>query len=85
MPTMIAIALQRPNRPIDLILRWVRAGLIPALVFALSGDVMQFEASKECRGALSSGFSGGFDVHRCDLAVRRIGGDVVVRIPIPQR
>ena len=44
---MTAIALQRPKRPIDLILRWVRAGLIPALVFALSGDVMQFEASKE--------------------------------------
>jgi hypothetical protein len=55
-----------------------------ALVFALSADVRQFESSKECRGAFSSGFGGGFDVRRCDLVVKKIGGDAEVRIPLPR-
>jgi hypothetical protein len=41
----------------------VCAGLIAGLVFVVAADVPKFEASKECRGAFSSGFGGGFDVH----------------------
>jgi hypothetical protein len=82
---MTTIALPCPVRPADLFRRLVGAGLVlSALVFALSGDVVQFEASKECRGAFSSGFGGGFDMRRCDVVVRRIGGDAGVRIPLPQ-
>jgi len=32
----------------------------------------------------AAGFGGGFDVHRCDLVVRRIGSDRGLRIPFPQ-
>jgi hypothetical protein len=82
---MNTIIIPRPERPADLFLRLLGAALVlGALVFALSADVMQFEASKECRGAFSSGFGGGFDVHRCDLVVRRIGSDRGLRIPLPQ-
>jgi len=78
---MNAIAL----RPPLLIVRWlVRVGLLPALVFALSADVWQFEASRDCRGSFSAGFGTGFDPHRCDLVVRKIGADVEIRVPLPQ-
>jgi hypothetical protein len=71
--------------PVDLIRRLVTAGLMAALVFALSADVMQFDASKECRGgAFGGGFSGGFDVRRCSVTIRRIGGDAEIRIPLPR-
>src|SRR5450755_17128 len=73
---MTTIALPCPERPADLIRRMVCAGLmLAALVFALSADVRQFEGSKECRGSFAVGFSSGFDGHRCDLVIRRIGSD----------
>lgn len=80
------IILRRPERPADLIRRLIRDGLIPGLVLTLFLVLVQFEASKECRGgAFSAGFGGGgFDVHRCDLVVRRIGSDRGLRIPLPQ-
>jgi len=80
------IILRRPERPADLIRRPIRDGLIPGLVLTLFLVLVQFEASKECRGgAFSAGFGGGgFDVHRCDLVVRRIGSDRGLRIPLPQ-
>jgi hypothetical protein len=77
---MNTIALPRHN--LDLIRRLVRSGLMSGLVLALSLCVLQFEASKECRGGgFSAGFSRGFDVRRCDLVV---GGDVGFRIPLPR-
>jgi hypothetical protein len=81
---MNTITIPRPER--NLFRRLVGAVLVlGALVLARSGDVVQFEASKECRGgAFSAGFGGGFDVHRCDLVVRRIGSDRGLRIPLPQ-
>jgi len=73
------------ERPVDLIRRLVAAGLMLALVFALSADVMQFEASKECRGGgFGGGFSRGFDVGHCDLVVRRLGRDTGVHVPLPR-
>jgi len=75
----------RQERPADLIRRLIRDGLIPSLVLTLYLVLVQFEASKECRGgAFSAGFGGGFDVHRCDLVVRRIGSDRGLCIPLPQ-
>jgi hypothetical protein len=56
-----------------------------ALVFALSADLMQFDASKECRGGgFGAGFSSGFDVRRCSVIIRRVGGDAEIRIPLPR-
>jgi hypothetical protein len=82
---MNAITIPRPERPADLFRRLLGAGLmLGALVFALSGDVVQFEASKECRGgAFSAGFSRGFDVRRCDLVIRRFGRDIGLHFPLP--
>jgi hypothetical protein len=55
------------------------------LVLALGLGVMQFEASKECRGgAFGGGFSGGFDVRRCSVIIRRIGGDAEIRFQLPR-
>jgi hypothetical protein len=82
---MTAIELPRPERPVDLFRRLVGAGLVlGALVLALSVDVRQFEASKECRGAFSSGFGGGFDVRRCDLVIRSFGRDIGLHFPLPR-
>jgi hypothetical protein len=72
------------ERPADRFRRWVRAGLIPALVVAVSGDVAQLERSKECRGDFSYGFSRDFDVRHCDLVVRRVGGDLELRLSLPR-
>jgi hypothetical protein len=80
---MNAIALRRPAIPLTVVWRLIRVGLLPALVFALSADVQQFEASRDCRGAFSAGFSRGFDTHRCDLVLRKIGTDVKIRVPLP--
>ena len=82
---MTTIPLPRHERPGDLIRRLIRDGLIPSLVHTLYLVLVQFEASKECRGgAFSGGFGGGFDVHRCDFVVRRISSDRGLRIPLPQ-
>jgi hypothetical protein len=70
------------SRPVELVRRLVRAGLMVALVYAVSGDVAQFGASKECGGAFSSAFSSGFDVRHCDLVIKRFG-DEVGRLPLP--
>jgi hypothetical protein len=73
------------ERPVDLIRRLVAAGLMLALVIALSADVIQFEASKECRGgAFGGGFSSGFDVRRCSVIIRRVGSEAEIRIPLPR-
>jgi hypothetical protein len=79
---MPAVAISSGDRPAERWRRLVRAGLLPALVFALSGDVAQFEASKECRGGdFGPGFnSRDFAVRRCDVVVRRFG-DELARIP----
>jgi hypothetical protein len=82
---MNTITIPRPERPADLFRRLVGAGLVlGALVVALSADVMQFEASKECRGAFSSGFGGGFDVRRCDVVIRWFGRDIGLHFPLPR-
>jgi hypothetical protein len=81
---MKAITLHRPAIPLTIVWWLFRLGVLAALVFALSADAQQFEASKDCRGAFSAGFSSGFDTHRCDLIVRKIGSDLKVRIPLPR-
>ena len=75
---MATASMPGTGRPAEITRRLVRASLMAAIVLALSADVIQFEASKECRGGFSAGFGSGFDVHRCDLVVRRIGGDTGV-------
>jgi hypothetical protein len=63
----------------------VHAGLVAALMIALAASLPAFNANRECRGgAFSSGFSAGFDIKRCDLVIRKNGGDVVLRIRLPQ-
>jgi hypothetical protein len=47
---MTTIPLPRHERPADLIRRLIRDGLIPSLVLTLYLVLVQFEASKECRG-----------------------------------
>ena len=65
--------------------RLVLAGLLPAFVLALVIALWLFDAKRECRGgAFSSGFSAAFDVRKCDLVVRRIGGEEIARIPLPR-
>jgi hypothetical protein len=59
-------------------------GLLPALAVALAVAVWPFEASRDCRGSFSPGFSSDFDRHRCDLVVRKIGTDAKIRVPLPQ-
>jgi hypothetical protein len=83
-PKMSAIALRRPIAPLTVLTWLFRLGLLPALVFALSGDVQQFEASRDCRGAFGRGFSSGFDRYHCDLVLRKIGSDVKIRVPLPR-
>jgi hypothetical protein len=73
---MPAAAISKGDRPVDWWHRLVHASL-PALVFALSGDVAQFEASKECRGGtFSSGFSILALMGGCDVVARRFGDEL---------
>jgi hypothetical protein len=64
--------------------RLILVGLVPAFALALAAVVLQFDASRECRGSFNAGFSSGFDLRRCDLVVRKIGSDLKFRVPIPQ-
>ena len=61
----------------------MRKGLLPALAFSLAADTQLFDASRECRGAFSSAFSSGFDVHRCNLTIEAVGTDFKFRVPLP--
>jgi hypothetical protein len=71
------------SRPADRWRRFVRAVWIPALVFALSWDVAQFEALRDCRGgAFGGGFSSGFDVRHCEIVLRRLG-EKLLKVPLP--
>ena len=69
---MKTIALSRPGRPADMILRLVCAGAMSALVFALSADVRQFEGEKECGGASFATAS------LCAAATLLLGGSAVI-------
>jgi hypothetical protein len=80
---MNAIALGRPALPLSAVRRLVWLGLLAAFVFALSADVQQFEASKECQGAFNSAFSRGFDIHRCKMTIKAIGADFKFSVPLP--
>jgi len=81
-----AIDLPGFRQPAGLTRRLVFLGLIPALAAAALVALWPYEAKKECRaGAFSSGFSNGFDVRHCDLVVRRVGGDEIVRISLPRQ
>jgi hypothetical protein len=81
---MRSVALPRPRVPITVVWWLIRLGVLAALVFALAGDAQLFDASRECRGAFSSAFSSGFDVHRCKLTVKAVGSDFKFAIPLPQ-
>jgi len=61
----------------------VRKGLLPALALALALAAQLFDASRECRGAFSSAFSAGFDVHRCNLTIKAVGTDFKFSVPLP--
>lgn len=58
---------------------------MPAVVFALVTATQLFDATKECRGAFSSGFSAGFDVYRCRLTIKAVGTDLKFSIPLPRQ
>jgi hypothetical protein len=81
---MRSIALPRSLVPLTVAWWLVRLGVLAALVFALVGDAQLFDASRDCRGAFSSGFSNGFDVHRCKLTVKAVGSDFRFSVPLPQ-
>ena len=71
------IILRRPERPADLIRRLIRDGLIPGLVLTLFLVLVQFEASKECRGgAFSAGFGGVASM--CTAAISSLQGSAVI-------
>jgi hypothetical protein len=80
-----ALALRRPIVPLVIVLHLFRLGLLAALIFAVSADTQQFEASRDCRGSFSRDFfSKDFDRYRCDLVVKKIGSDFKIRVPLPQ-
>jgi hypothetical protein len=81
---MISVALPRPLVPLTVVWSLIRLGVLAALVFALVGDAQLLDASRECWGAFSSGFSNGFDVHRCKLTVKAVGSDFMFSIPLPR-
>jgi hypothetical protein len=81
---MRPVALPQPLVPLTVVWRLIRLGVLAALVFALVGDAQLFDASRECRGAFSSGFSSGFDVHRCKLTIKAVGSDFKFAVPLPQ-
>ena len=71
-------------RPTDWLRRLVRAGLLFAIVVAgVVAMLHSFEASKECRGAFSGGFSNGYDRYRCGLKLRIIedGPELTLTLP----
>ena len=69
-------------RPADWITRLVRAGVFFALVIAGAGVLHSFEASQECQGAFSRGFSNGFDRFGCDLSIHIVNGPEL-KLPLP--
>jgi hypothetical protein len=77
------IAVPLPISPAIRLRRLVRHGLLPALAFALAADSQLVDISKECRGAFSSGFSAGFDVHRCKMTIQGVGTNLKISIPMP--
>lgn len=81
----MAESVLRSDRPVALARIIVRLGLVVALVCPLAADLPQFSADRECRdGEFGSGFGSGFDIKRCDIVIRRNGGDVVLRARLPQ-
>ena len=78
-----AKALASP-RPADWLTRLVRAGMFFAVIVAgVVAMLYSVEASKECQGAFSRGFSNGFDRYHCDLKFRIENGPVLrLKLPI---
>ena len=71
-------------RPADWLGRLVRACLIFAIVVAgVVAMLRSFEASEECQGAFSSGFSNGFDRYRCELKLRIIENGPELTLTLP--
>jgi hypothetical protein len=81
-PEMTTAAISGAERTADLVRRLALAGLMAALVFAVSAD--RFEWRKECRGDFGPGFSRDFDVRRCNVVVRSLGGDLELHLPLPK-
>jgi hypothetical protein len=77
-----ALGTEARLRPADWITRLVRAGVFFALVIAGVWALHSFEASQECQGAFSRGFSNGFDLYRCDLKIRIENGPGLT-LPLP--
>lgn len=70
-------------RPVDLIFRLVRLGILAALVVAAIVALMEtMTASRECGGAFSRAFSSGFDRYHCDLVIRSPKNGHQIKIPI---
>jgi hypothetical protein len=81
---MDTIAQRRPSVSPVIARRLIRAGLVATLAVAVVGSARLFDVSRECRGAFTSGFSTGFDIHRCKLTVKAVGTDLSVAIPLPR-
>jgi hypothetical protein len=75
------------RQPVGVTRRLILLGLIPSFAAAVVVAAhWLYEAKKECAGgAFSSAFSSGFDVRHCDLVVKRVSGDEIVRIPLPRQ
>jgi hypothetical protein len=72
------------TRPADWLCRLARAGLLFAIIIAgVIAMLHSFEASEECRGAFSRGFSDDFDRYRCDLSLRIIENGPELTLPLP--
>jgi hypothetical protein len=71
-------------RPADLLGRFVRLGLLFAIVIAAAAAIpARARISRECNGAFSRGFNAGFDVYHCDLVLRLAANGPALRVRLP--
>ena len=70
-------------RPADLVLRFVRVGILTALIVAAIAAMLQTTTiSRECGGNFSREFDSGFDRYRCDLVIRFIRDGYRLELPL---
>jgi hypothetical protein len=73
-------------RRVDLVLRFVRLGILAALsVAAVAAFLERTTISRECSGAFSREFDGGFERYRCGLVIRFIRNGYRLELPVLPR
>ena len=74
------------RRPVDLVLRLVRAGILTALIVTAVAAMLETTTiSRECGGAFSREFDSSFDRYRCDLVIRFIRSGYQLELPLLAR